>query len=203
MGFKTFTAAVLTAADVNNYLMKQAVISCTAATRPTAVEGMVIYETDTDKLQVYDGATWQQVWPIQSGARGLLGLKKLTADHSGFSAETTINADGSSTRELSWTADTARAYRITGWARLDAAGSDGERHLRITDGSNNMKEQSYAYIQVGGNPHHGWVQEIINGGVSGTTTRRLRAYAQFGTCTVSAASTRPAWFMVEDIGTSV
>lgn len=58
MGFKTFTSAALTASDVNDYLMKQVNIVCTSATRPTAVEGMRIYETDTDRELTYDGTGW-------------------------------------------------------------------------------------------------------------------------------------------------
>lgn len=57
-GFKTFTAAVLTAADVNSYLMQQANIQCTSATRPTGVEGMVISETDTKRVWRHSGAAW-------------------------------------------------------------------------------------------------------------------------------------------------
>lgn len=63
MAFKTFTSATLTSADVNTYLMKQTVIVCTSATRPTGVQGMVIYETDTHKLLVYTGATWSTLGP--------------------------------------------------------------------------------------------------------------------------------------------
>lgn len=58
MAFKTFTSAVLTATEVNDYLMKQANIVCTSATRPTPVEGMRIYETDTDRELAYDGSNW-------------------------------------------------------------------------------------------------------------------------------------------------
>lgn len=60
MAFKTFTAgSVLTAADVNDYLMKQVVITCTSGTRPgTPNEGMTIYETDTDRIMVYNGSAW-------------------------------------------------------------------------------------------------------------------------------------------------
>lgn len=63
MPFKTFVAgATLTAAEINTNLMNQAVIVCTSGTRPASpVEGMVIYETDTDKLQVYGGAAWVEV----------------------------------------------------------------------------------------------------------------------------------------------
>ena len=66
-GFKTFTSATLSSADLNGYLMKQCVIQCTSATRPTGVEGMTIYETDTDKLLTYTGATWSSIGPV-SGA---------------------------------------------------------------------------------------------------------------------------------------
>lgn len=59
MPFKTFTPAVLTSADMNTYLMKQAVITCTSGTRPgSPTEGMTIYETDTDCYVTYDGSAW-------------------------------------------------------------------------------------------------------------------------------------------------
>lgn len=61
MGFKTFNDGdVLTAADLNQYLMRQAVIECTSGTRPSSpVEGMTIYETDTDTLVSYTNAGWE------------------------------------------------------------------------------------------------------------------------------------------------
>lgn len=60
MAFKTWSVGdVLTAADVNTYLGKQSVIVCTSGTRPSApVEGMMIYETDTDVIRVYSGSGW-------------------------------------------------------------------------------------------------------------------------------------------------
>ena len=59
-GFKTFTSAVLTAADVNDYLMEQAVIQCTSGTRPSSPhEGMCIYETDLNMLRIWNGSLWQ------------------------------------------------------------------------------------------------------------------------------------------------
>lgn len=59
-GFKTFVAgAVLTAADVNGYLMKQTNIVCTSGTRPSSPEeGETIYETDTDRFLTYSGSAW-------------------------------------------------------------------------------------------------------------------------------------------------
>lgn len=60
MAFKTFTAGeVLTAANVNDYLMEQSVIGCTSGTRPSSPqEGMTIFETDTDRILTWDGSAW-------------------------------------------------------------------------------------------------------------------------------------------------
>lgn len=63
MGYHTFTAGeVLTAANVNNFLMNQSVIVCTSSTRPASpVAGMTIFETDTGNLSVYSGSAWVPV----------------------------------------------------------------------------------------------------------------------------------------------
>jgi len=60
MPFKTFVPGVLTSSDVNTFLMRQSVITCTSATRPAAPsEGMTIYETDTDATFIYSGSVWE------------------------------------------------------------------------------------------------------------------------------------------------
>jgi hypothetical protein len=60
VAFRVFAAGeVLTAANVNDYLMEQVVIVCTSGTRPSSPgEGWTIYETDTDKILTYDGSGW-------------------------------------------------------------------------------------------------------------------------------------------------
>lgn len=64
-GYKLFnTGDVLTAAQVNTYLMQQTVMVFASATaRTTALsgvlaEGMVSYLQDTNALEVYDGSAW-------------------------------------------------------------------------------------------------------------------------------------------------
>lgn len=70
-GRKVFTAGeVLTAANVNDYLMDQSVMvfSGSAARTSgigTATEGMVSYLTDTNKIEVFT-TYWEQVWPVTS-----------------------------------------------------------------------------------------------------------------------------------------
>ena len=55
---------VLTAANAIGYWSKQVVIQAASGTRPASpVEGMVIYETDTDALVIYNGAAWVQLTP--------------------------------------------------------------------------------------------------------------------------------------------
>lgn len=76
MAYKTFVAAdVLTASDVNTYLMRQSVISCTSATRPASpIEGMTIYETDTDQYLSYSGSTWETVLTAGAWNTGAVSL---------------------------------------------------------------------------------------------------------------------------------
>lgn len=63
-GFLTFAdGQVLTAAQVNGYLMKQAVMYfATAAARSSAItspeEGMVTYRADADVIEYYNGTSW-------------------------------------------------------------------------------------------------------------------------------------------------
>jgi len=63
VGLKLWTTnELLTSADVNAYLMKQAIISCTSGTRPSSPQdGMMIFETDTEAFRNYDAslAAWQ------------------------------------------------------------------------------------------------------------------------------------------------
>ena len=59
MAFKTFTSTTLTASEVNDYLMSQAIIRCTSGTRPSSPsEGWHIYETDTRRFLGYRGGQW-------------------------------------------------------------------------------------------------------------------------------------------------
>ena len=66
-GFKTFVDGdILTAAEVNTYLMEQSVmVFASAAARTTAIaapsEGMVTYRTDNNIIEYYDGAAWQPI----------------------------------------------------------------------------------------------------------------------------------------------
>lgn len=70
-GFRTFTAGeVLTASNVQNYLMDQSVMTFAgSAARSSAIgtanfeEGMTSYLKDTDKLETYNGTNWVAIGP--------------------------------------------------------------------------------------------------------------------------------------------
>lgn len=70
LGFKTFTTGeVLSAANVNGYLMQGINVFASAAARDTAItspqEGQFAFTKDTNGLWYYDGAAW-----VASGATG-------------------------------------------------------------------------------------------------------------------------------------
>ena len=66
-GFKTFSVGeVLTANNVNTYLMQQSVmVFADAAARSTAItapsEGMVTFLSDSNTLWYYNGSAWTEI----------------------------------------------------------------------------------------------------------------------------------------------
>jgi hypothetical protein len=74
LGRKVFTVSeVLTAANVNGYLMDQTVMvfAGTAARGSaigTASEGMLTYLSDSNKVQYFDGATWTDLVPTAAAS---------------------------------------------------------------------------------------------------------------------------------------
>jgi hypothetical protein len=87
LGFKNFnTGDVLSAADVNGYLMQGVLVFASATARDAAItspqEGQFAYTKDTNGLWYYDGATW-----VASGATG---------DIEGVTAGTGISGGGTS-----------------------------------------------------------------------------------------------------------
>lgn len=122
-GFKTFnTGDVLTASDVNTYLMQQTVmVFDDAAARTTALtgvvaEGMLSYLKDTNAVEVYDGSSWvasDDPNAIQNSIVDAKGdLISATADNTparlAVGADNTVlTADSSTSTGLKWAAAAA------------------------------------------------------------------------------------------------
>lgn len=137
MAFKTFVAgAVLTAAEVNDYLMKQVVIVCTSGTRPgSPVDGMTIYETDTNLIRTYNGSAWRLMAGDTPAARAerssTQSINSASATAISFNVESYDSqgcySAGSPTR---MTAPFAGIYNVQASAEF-AQNATGNRQLHI------------------------------------------------------------------------
>ena len=141
LGYKVFTAGeVLTAANVNGYLMKQAVmVFAGTAARGSALgtavtEGMTTYQTDSNTVTVYDGSAWQQVYPASvtsvAGSSILFGGTAVSASMTATSAleNGTIWVNGTAAVTITvpdvlQTWDTITVWRNAGGTVTIAAGT--------------------------------------------------------------------------------
>ena len=124
LGFKTFTTGeVLTAADVNGYLMQGVLVFATEAARNSAItspqEGQFAFTKDTNSLWYYTGSAW-----AASGATG---------DIEGVTAGTGISGGGTSGTV---TITNSMATAIDAKGDL-VAGTGADAFSRLAVGSNN------------------------------------------------------------------
>lgn len=145
MPYKVFaTAEVLASADVNNYLMRQSVITCTSGTRPASPsEGMTIYETDTDRLVGHDGSTWRELLTINPPRAN---VSRSTAQSCSSGVQTTISFDtemydlrnmwssGAPTR-LTVPSGMGGIYYIGGQLEFDPNGVGSRQALLLVNGA--------------------------------------------------------------------
>lgn len=120
-GFRTFVDGdVLSAAQVNTYLMEQAVMvfadaSARTTALPTPSEGMVTYLADTNVLEVYDGSSWVSIDDPNAIQNSIVDAKgdiiTATADNTparlaAGTNEHRLVADSAQTTGLKYVADT-------------------------------------------------------------------------------------------------
>ena len=102
-GFIEFsTGEVLTAAAANGYLASQVVmVFADSAARTTAItspqEGMISFLKDTNAVEAYDGAAWEEVG---GGSSGSLTLLSTTTINSGTTSQTISSISTSYTQLL-------------------------------------------------------------------------------------------------------
>ena len=113
-GFRTFAAGeVLTASNVNTYLMQQSVQNFAGtAARSSAVtspsEGMVAYLQDTDQISYYDGSNWVNA----PGARPTLISPQEKINISASTANGTVNINAATDSVTYYTVNASANWAV-------------------------------------------------------------------------------------------
>lgn len=202
-GFKTFTAgAVLTASDVNNYLMEQGVMYfATTTARDTAItspeDGMVAYIGSNDVnegLYIYNGTAWRK-GPGWNAPWGVLGSSVRTSSQ----ASITTLADITS-HTVTFTAIANRFYSVSASGVLNSTGSPAYCDVLIREGSTTLALTATQTANSGFGM--GYSMRLLSTFSAGSHTVKL-SVAQVGgggSATFTASATIPALLLVEDVG---
>jgi hypothetical protein len=167
LGFKTFNSGdVLSAADVNGYLMQGVLVFASTAARDAAItapaEGQFAFTKDTNSLFYYDGAAW-----VASGATG---------DIEGVTAGTGISGGGTS-GTVTITNSMATAIDAKG----DLIGGTGaDTFSRLAVGANNTVLTADSSTATGLK----WATPASGGSMTLLSTTSMNT----GTATVSVSS---------------
>lgn len=158
MGYKLWAPGeLLTSADVNSYLMKQSLISCTSVTRPASPQdGMSIYETDTKRYLTYSSTL--ATWLVQSSNERLYARK--SADQNAPNTTLVVDSD------LALAVQPNASYHVVCMLVYSGSSSADIKVLFRTPGSASF--QGVAHALVGGAVSQQEVQEMpFAGNVSG------------------------------------
>ena len=195
--FLTFTAgSVLTSAQVNTYLMKQAVIVCdsTADYPASPVEGMTVYDKGADALKTYTTATtgFQPPWNMPWGV--LSAVSTTTATTSIGSSLTLLTS-----LAITLTPTANRRLRISWLANMATADTAARaKAVSLTDGSGTQLQAWYMNVDANLNYTGQGVHYMTSTGSS--MTWQVRASISANTCATNFASNAPGILIVEDIG---
>jgi hypothetical protein len=214
-GFKTFTtASVLTASDVNNYLMEQSVMSFAstgardvAITAPEA--GMVAYIRSNDSSEGLYHRTSASTWrkgPGWNAPWGVMGSAKITT----ATAATAATLVTGSSIDYSQIQNRRYKYTVFGHALWSVAGVTSDLFgCAITNGTGTVfsdcnvnptgtgLSSSFATAFA-----FTWYEDAASSAAITRQLRVRRAAGAGGTVTFFADATRIGSFIIEDIGPS-
>lgn len=132
-GFKVFAVGeVLTAADVNDYLMEQSISIFANSTARDAqitspIEGMFCYLADSNVLQFYNGSSWASY----IGEGDITGVTITTAGTSGLSGGTTASS-GAFSSTLTIAPNSATSATVAGSDIVLIGDADDSNNLKKT-----------------------------------------------------------------------
>ena len=213
-GYKAFTAgSVLTASDVNNYLMEQSIMYfATTAARDTAItapeDGMVCYVGSNDVhegLFTYNGSAWRKgpgwnaPWGLPGGTTNRVALTTSSAQ---VTSQTNLTGT-----DLVFDAVANRVYRYTVQSHILFESVNDTARVRIRN-SAGTNLSGITLLPKGASTsfadgfHMSYYEVMAS---TDSQTRRLSLQRDTGTggwVQLFADSERPILFMVEDVGPS-
>jgi hypothetical protein len=185
LGFKTFTTGeVLTAGDVNGYLMQGINVFTNATARDAAItapaEGQFAFTKDNNSLWYYDGAAW-----VASGATGDIEGVTAGVGISGGGTSGTVTVTNSMATAIDAKGDLVPGTGADTFARL-AVGANG---TILTADSAEATGMKWAAAAGGG----GKVLQVVYGSTTTQTSNSTSTYADTtlsATITPSSASSK-------------
>jgi hypothetical protein len=126
--------------------------------------------------------------------RGVMGRAAVTTSQTGITSETNVTSVS-----VTFTADPTRIYKTTIFcSTVVQLTAQGYATLIIADAANAQK--TFGQVLLATNFQAPLIATITETGLSGSTTRKGRAFTTAGTLTLSAGATSPMFIVVEDIG---
>ena len=200
-GFKNFTATVLTASDVNNYLMEQSVMSFESTgardTQITAPEdGMVAYirsNNSSEGLYTYNGTSWRKGpgWNAPWGNQ--LGVTNSTSNSTFTTTPTVISGMTGSVSVVN-----NRLYQCTFACRFYNSIANNTSLFRIRQGGTIIFDSQH-YNNSTSTDISAMATVVFRATSTATITFDVQGYSATGTLTVFH-SNGPTQFYVNDIG---
>ncbi len=167
----------------------------TSTTRPNnPVAGMMIYETDTNKLYIWDGTTWNLPKNVEGGLIGPPGVRnfnstgQIIAEVDLANLTTTVTVGNGRRIKVSYEIQTARTV------------PDGNSILRVREGTTELRGVCINHpVANAGETKSGNLLLTPTVGVH-TYKLTLARLSGTGYCQIYAGATYPATIYAEDIG---
>jgi hypothetical protein len=183
---------------LSNYLPSSRLIQpgvCTSTTRPASpYEGQAIYETDTDKVLVWNGAAWYANWNLPWGMVKFVSSTSATYTFTA-SGEVDLTATGS------FTAVANRRYKVHAECYGAKSTAAGNMYAWLTDGPATSASalQTNLTSMDGG---YGLTMHLLWTGTlsAGSHDIYLRVGVSNNGAVFDSSSTQPTVITVEDVG---